>query len=77
MKTWMFLALIAILLVFTNPSYDAHYEKLIEKAGLGGVLVTAFTGFSRQNFVLFSLGACRSETLTFGILGQVFWVGGE
>jgi hypothetical protein len=77
MKPWMFLVLVLILLVATNPSFDTHYAMVVEKSGLAGIIATGFVGFSRANCLLFSAGACRGETLTIGILGQVFWVGGD
>lgn len=79
MKPWMFLVLVVLLLVFTNPSYDAHSKKVAEKIGWDGrFLVSVFVGrLERHNWILFSLGTCGKDVVTVGILGQVFWVVSE
>jgi hypothetical protein len=76
-KVWMVVILSVFLLCMTNPSQEAHFDKAIEKQGWTGRLVTAWSGLERKTYLLFSLGKQGEKTLTFGILGHVFWVGGK
>ena len=71
MKAWMFLVLFILLLWMTNPSYDAHREKLLEK---GGPLASFVLGwnFERKDHLLYSVGTCGTNIVTVGILGKVF-----
>lgn len=70
---WIVVAVLVGIFWWANPNEDAHLAKVDEHSGF----FSLFQPFERHGYLLFSTGELGGKTCTIGILGKVFWVGGE
>ena len=70
---WIVVAVLVGIFWWANPDDDTHLAKVGEHSGF----FSLFQPFERHGYLLFSTGDLGGKTCTIGILGKVFWVGGE
>jgi len=76
---WLLVIGVAILLAITNPAKETHAEAIMrhgaEKGLIEGIAAAVVVELADyHNYVVFSTAAYNEQTLTFGILGNVWWV---